>query len=304
MRKQILALMLFACAPISAFSGALFTWRLVGQEPVLSVPLSTKEQVFENSPLICTKNGTCDLKRVFLRTEDYDIPKNPAIPNEITIQSTNMLAGFVTDDIDSLTHYSFVQFARGCMWQSYANENGGVETEFAVVRDFQGISRIQHILPNWMVDTNDTDPVYSSDGEPNGRHYFLQLADPIPKWIPDRQGKLFGEERPTIPFAYVTDAPGPATYSPSLLNAVNMSLEFRMCLFKTTDVPLNVSGVDVGAAKAVVCFNWESKFVFDHKELVFKSPKGIHEECKRKFIERERQFHLEQLKKMQSAPAK
>ncbi len=304
MRRQILALILFACAPISALSGSLFTWRLVGQGQVLSVPLSSREQVYENPPLICAKNGTCDLKRVFLRTEDYDIPTNPAIPNDITIRSTNMLAGFVTDEIDSLTHYSFVQFARGCMWQSYADEKGEVETEFGVVRDFQGISRIQHILPEWTVDTNDTDPVYSSGGEPDGRHYFLQWADPIPKWIPDRQGKLFGEERPTIPFAYVTDAPGPATYSPAFLNAVNMSLEFRMCLFKTTDVPFIVNGLDVNTKKAVVCFDWESKFVFDHKELVFKNPKSIHAECKRKFTERERRFHLQQLKKKELPPAK
>lgn len=263
----------------------------------LIVTLSRGEQSFENSPLLCEQNDTCDLSKVIFRKEDYLIPPTPSMSNDVTIQSTRMLAGMVTKNIPALTRYLFVQFTIGCMWFSSLDEKLKLDTEFGVLRNYLGISLIQHVFPRWVVDTNDADPAYGTHPSEVNRHYYLQSAEAIPTWIPDRQGKLYGEQLPTIPFGYVTDAPGPAYYSPEHKTAVNMSLEYKTCLFKAVDVPLITNGVDVDIKNAVVCFNWESKFVFDHIDSTFKSPKGIHDECRRPFAVHEKKFYLWQLQK-------
>lgn len=294
--KNIAAkLLLFVLAPMPALGATLPGWEFRNVTSELIVPLSTQEQTFENSRLTCAKNDTCDLEKVIFRKENYLIPPTPAVPDDNTVQGTRILAGFLTDEISALTRYLFVQFTRGCMWHSYLDNDMKVETEFGVLRDFLGISYIQHNFPNWVVDTNDTDPAYATNPSQANRHYFLQHGKTIPAWIPSNQGKLFGEERPVIPFGYVTDAVGPAYYSPVFKMAVNASLEFKTCLFKAIDVPLVTNGADVDIDKALVCFSWDSKFVFDHREIVFKSQKGIDRECARPFNVREKRFHLYQL---------
>lgn len=248
------------------------------------------EREFINSPVTCKINGTCDLKRVIMRSQNFSITRDPNEPNDAWIHGTQILAGLETDTIDHLTNYAFVQFIRGCMWYSQ-DQNGQIVTEFGVVRNFLGIKRIQHILPRWVVDTDDIDPVYGADRETGNRHYFLQSLDKIPSWIPGSQGKLFGEEPFTIPFGYVTDHPGPALYEPKHKQARNMSLEFEMCLFKTADVPATTNGIDIDKTKALVCFPWEAKHVFDHRTQVFHTGGEISKECKRPFTAREKFYH-------------
>lgn len=286
---------LFLCALIPACALAeTLPARSIKKPKELTVSLARDQQVFENSPAICAKNDTCDLKRVIFRREDYMIPPDDLANADVIVQSTRTFAGMITQEVDDLLRYSFVQYTRGCMWYSYATPNGGVETEFGVLRNFLGISQLQHIFPNWVVDTNDLDPIYGA-GELGNRHYFVQSAPEIPAWIPNKQGKLLGEVTPTIPFGYVTDMTGPAYYSFALEMATNMSLEFKTCLFKTADVPLQTNGIDVDIGKAVVCFPWESKFVFDHNAREYKSPQGIHSECRRPFNPREKNIHLQRL---------
>ncbi|OGZ06455.1 MAG: hypothetical protein A2845_06065 [Candidatus Lloydbacteria bacterium RIFCSPHIGHO2_01_FULL_49_22] len=291
MHKSLLTLLLLSSAPILSLGSTVPAWELVGQKTGVSRPLWTKEITFENPQSTCAKNDTCDLKKIIFRTEDYVLPADPLVDGDPVIQSTHLFAGLVTSDVAALTRYSFVQFTRGCMWQSYMNDKNEVETEFGVLRDFLGITRIQHVFPSWVVDTSDTDPAYATVSEFGDRHYLLQHAKAIPSWIPDRQGKLFGENRPVIPFGYVTDTPGPAYYSPNMKMAVNMSLEFRMCVFKTIDVPLVTNGTDLDSKKALMCFDWESKFVFDHFAIEFKKQKNINAECARPFNAREENYH-------------
>ena len=121
----------------------------------LSIPLSIGEQTFENSSDICGKNETCDLKKVIFRKEDYLIPPVHLLIDDDTIQSTRVLVGFITNEIADLTRYAFVQFTRGCMWHSYVNDRGVLDTEFGVLRNFLGIKQLQHVFPRWVVDSDD-----------------------------------------------------------------------------------------------------------------------------------------------------
>lgn len=297
MRKLLFALFLLAVAPIHTFGSVVPAWGVVGQKTGISRLLSTREFTFENPRSTCIENDTCDLEKIIFRMEDFINPLDPLVEDDVVIQGTRLFAGLATSDIPALTRYVFVQFTRGCMWHSYQNDNNEIETVFGVVRDLLDMRRIAHVIPDWVVDTNDADPVYATAPDLTGRHHLLQHTETIPSWIPDRRKKLFGEERPVIPFGYVTDMPGPAYYSPNSKNAVNMSLEFRMCIFKTTDVPLVTNGTDLDLKKAITCFDWDSKFVFDHSALQFKREKNINAECARPFNAHEENYRLYRLKK-------
>jgi len=259
--------------------------RKTQQNDTRAIPLTQEEKVFDNSSPDCQKNNTCDLKRVIFRKEEYIT--SPSEPMDIEIHGTRMLLGYKTANVAALLDYVVVQFTCGCMWYSHpADDKKDLRdvTEFGIIR-YQLGEKMQHVFPNLAVDSVDSDPAYGS-GEGN-RHYYVQWAKSTPEWIPDRQGKLIGEELPTFPFAFVTDMPGPAFYSQRLLYATNMSLEYKTCVFKTTDVPLKTNGTDLSTEKAIVCFDWESKFAYNHATQRFEHHKGIHPECKRPFSLRE-----------------
>jgi hypothetical protein len=250
-----------------------------------TVSLVREEKIFENTLSNCAKNDTCDLKRVIFRKEEYVTP--PSDPMDIDIHGTRILLGYKTANVSALLDYVVVQFTRGCMWFSHQSADPNDQknvTEFGIVREQLG-EKMQHVFPVFSVDSVDSDPVYGS-GE-HDRHYYVQWAKSVPEWIPARQGKLIGEELPTFPFGYITDMPGPAFYSQRLSYATNMSLEYKTCVFKTKDVPVKTNGSDVSTEKAIVCFDWESKFAFNHITQRFEHHKGIHPECKRPFSVRE-----------------
>ena len=299
MRHLFIALFAFACASVSA-------QRVFSSTPTIS--LGTGGQTFENTKEECAKNDTCDLKQIFFRKEDYFMPADTAELSDPIIYGTKMIAGYITHDVEQLTNYLFVQFNRGCMWYSHLDEaKQHIVTEFGIVREYLGVRKTQNVFPEWVVDTNDNDPAATS-GEVGNRHFLLQWSEKVPLGIPNVQGNLFGEKRPTIPFGYITDMPGPAVYAPGIGQARNMSLEFKTCLFKTKDVSLVTNGHDVDVTRAVFCINWESKFVYDHKQQKFETPKGIHQECGREWTVREKfvreHSNEKELKILEDTPAK
>ena len=260
----------------------------------LLTPISTGEQIYTNPRDTCAQLQTCDLETIIFRKMEYVIAleQNPESDDSL-IYGTKMFSGYVTERASDLPKYLFVQLTRGCMWYSYVDDAGVLRTEFGIVRGFLNRSRAQHHFPDWVIDSTDDDPAYSSDTETHNRHYYLQLSKEIPQWIPDRSGALYGEERAQIPFGYITDAPGPATYTPASGQATNMSLEYKTCLLKTSDVPIRVAGTALNVDNAVACFPWEAKRVYDHKRGEFTTHRGIHQECMRPFTPREEWFRKE-----------
>jgi hypothetical protein len=284
--RRILIPLIFSAGAVCAHENPMLNIRQ-GARGLMS------EYIFNNVQPRCAPNNTCDLEKIIFRKRNFE---STIEEDGLRIVGTEMFIGMVARDIPTLKKYYFVQFTRGCMWDSYLNDDGSILTEFGVLRNFQGLQRIQHVIPRWAVDSVDTDPVYGSGGEGSSRHYFLQTTDSIPEDIPLSQGKLMGEEDPTIPFAYITDSPGPATYYQPLKWAKNMSLEYRVCLFRAGDVPVDGVGLDV--QNAIACFEWESKNVFDHTTLKFATGGEIHKECRRPFNAGEKRFHL-----LQTEPA-
>lgn len=313
--KKVLAWAILALpAALSLFSGGVSanheSWHKEGlthrREGLLVTPLSIIEKRIVIPRKGCKARGDCDLKEIVFFEEDDDLPIDPRVPGDFPARSTFFMAGIETETVDALTNYVFVQFVRGCIWTSIKNPDGSMTTRFNVNRDHLG-KRTHYVHRDWVVDSMDREPVYSAYGEGGDRHYFLQWSDPRPRWIPRGTQNLWkrgahhenGEHTPTVPFGFVTDSPEPiATFHSANLDeqvlagapgkALNRSLQFKMCLYRTSDVPLITDGTTKGFGVPIACHEWRSSHVFDHDRGVFTSPSGIHGQCSRPFSDEEK----------------
>lgn len=256
----------------------------------------TREEVYTPSKEECRKSDTCDLKQVIFRVQDIFMPKEDK--DDIALYWTKMYASYVTNALSSIEKYAFVQFIRGCVFTSEMLPGGEVVTHLNVIRRHMDTPEeptlFRHL--DWVIDSEDADPVYSSGpGLSGNRHFFLQWTTPPGDWDPDlAQGNLYGEERPKLPQVYVTDFPMPARHDPDG-SVRNSSLEFRVCLYKTADVPLATRGSDINFAAPIRCFEWNQSFVYNHEKNSWERPTGVVAECKRPFT-KEEEKQLEALK--------
>src|SRR3989344_3129306 len=100
---------------------------------VLSIPVfaqkngeprvtSRSRQVFNNTD--CVKTNTCDLVRVLYEAEDYEILVDGSMS-----YGTRLFAHYSVNTIDNLENYAFVQFIKGCQYDSY--DTGEVSTSIS-----------------------------------------------------------------------------------------------------------------------------------------------------------------------------
>jgi len=294
----------FLLAMFSALSNASST-SLKQKKPdqelgrgLLTTPLSISEQKISFPRDGCEARDDCDLKEIVFYREDNEFPIDPSIQEDSLARGTWFMAGIETTTVAALKKYAFVQFIRGCMWNSMKKPDGPVSTWFAISRKHLG-ERTHFVHRDWVVDSEDLEPVSTADGENGDRHYFLQWTDPRLQWIPMQQQKLFGEETPTIPFGFVVDALEPLAMfwpndslngKPDMFSgkAINRSLEFQKCLYRTNDVPKITDGSTRGFGEPIACGSWRSSHVYDYDRGMFTSPPGIAEECKRPFSDEEK----------------
>jgi hypothetical protein len=267
------------------------------------IPLYTSEKRIQIPREGCVERNDCDLKEIIFFVEDYEFPIDPSVDENVLMRGTKFMAGIETTNVAALQNYVFVQFIRGCMWNSQQEADGSITTSFSIARTYLG-KRTHFVHREWTVDSVDLDPAYSTEEENADRHFAWEWSDPRPTWIPSRQQKLFGEETPTVPFGFVMDSPEPlATFRPAnpsepavstlLGRATNRSLEFRMCVYRASDVPVVTDGTPSGLGEPIACYNWRSTHVYDYDRGAFVSPEGIHAECSRPFNETEE--HIEEL---------
>lgn len=248
----------------------------------------THEEVYVQSPEECAKFDSCDLKQIIFRTNDGSLKRDNSA--DLDMYWTKMYASYVTKTLADIENYAFVQFIRGCVFSSEVLPDGTVATYFNVIRTHidvpDGKMLFRH--SDWVIDSNDEDPVYSSDLSYSAdRHFFAQWTTPHGAWDPDLvQGNLYGEKRPAFPQVYVTDLPSPAVRFPDGV-AQNASLEFRICLYKTADIPRRAMGSNIDFAQPIKCFEWNESFVYDHGAQSWERPIGVVAECRRPLTENE-----------------
>src|ERR1043166_889721 len=211
------------------------------------------KQIFSNPD--CRSTGTCDLKRFTLTTSVYEVwfsdePTRPTYANGVIME-------YETNSVDTLEKYAIVQFKKGCVFSTSKDAHGKVTRNMdKSVVSFE--EDIPFCFPQWVIDSQDTDPAYNSDPE-HGRFYYLRWNDPGS--YDDRTERHYGTEKPTIPVVYMTDYPGGAFVGRSEVK--NVALEFKTCIYKAADVPTKTRRDRIGFARPITCFGWQNVYVYD-----------------------------------------
>ncbi len=215
--------------------------------------LSETKQVFLNP--VCGSTDTCDLKRFTLTTSVYEVwfsddPNHPTYGNSVIME-------YETDSVDALEKYAIVQFKKGCVFHSSKNSEGKIVRNINDVVPSFG-ETIPFCFPQWVIDSQDTDPAYNSDPEV-GRFYLLRWNKPGS--YDDRTQKFYGAEKPKIPVVYMADHPSGAFVAG--IGVKNVALEFNTCIYKASNVPAETRRDNINFAKPVTCFEWQNVYVYD-----------------------------------------
>ena len=195
----------------------------------------------------CQAKDDCAAREFAIVAEDYRVLIDGSYS-----YGTRMRARYRTDFVGDLEDYVVVQFLRGC--QFYGRQDGRPGSPIVVER--QG-RHVPFRFPTWVVDSYDADPVYNSvPGEPRHAYY---------RWL-DARGveRRYGQARPPRPELFVRDHPGVAHYNADAREASNIALQFKTCLFRARDVPVD-GALDASLLPAALsCLDWESSLVYDH----------------------------------------
>jgi hypothetical protein len=223
--------------------------------------LSETKRVFSNSE--CRSTGSCDLKRFTLTVSVYEVwfsddPDHPTYGNGVIME-------YETDSVDALERYAIVQFKRGCVFYSAKNNEGKITRNLGDIVPSFG-EDIPFCFPGWVIDSQDTDPVYNSDPE-YGRFYLLRWNKPGS--YDHRTHKFYGAKKPEIPVVYMVDYPAGAFVTGT--GVKNVALEFNTCIYRASDVPAEARREDIYFAKAINCFQWQNVYVYDFDQSRFRT---------------------------------
>jgi hypothetical protein len=223
--------------------------------------LSETNQVFLNPD--CRATDTCDLKRFTLTSLVHEIwfSDDPNYPTH----GNGAIMEYETDSLAAIEKYTIVQFVKGCVFTSTRNQQGKITRDIRYGVSSFGES-IPLCFPEWVIDSQDTDPAYNSDPE-YGRFYLL-------RWNAagshdERTQKYYGVEKPKTPIVYVTDYPAGAFVTAT--GVKNAALEFRSCIYKARDVPVETRRENINFAKPISCFEWQNVYVYDFDKGQFQT---------------------------------
>ncbi|MDO8504334.1 MAG: hypothetical protein Q7S36_00575 [Candidatus Liptonbacteria bacterium] len=220
--------------------------------------------VFENSD--CEKTKSCSLKRVEYIVEDYKV----GIGDEYTY-GAQFFARYETDAVNNLEDYVFVQFIRGCMYWSRV-KNG------AIVRDYSinygsATDNVVFNFSDWIVDTDNPDPVYSATAPGMPRHALARWNLVYGSLDPETS-RIYARECPRFPELYIVDNPSGA-YVKKNGEAKNVSLQFKTCIYKTSDVPEALLPGGPGLGEPLNCHLWNISWVYNHALHAYEHPETL-----------------------------
>lgn len=216
----------------------------------------------------CQSSQTCDLSGVDYLSEDYLIEVH-----DKNHYGTRFYARYRTESIDNLEKYVFVNFIKGCVYESIPNNKDPKMLVNYVKEQYGDWEPFRY--EQWTIDSLDTDPSYFSvPGLP--RHFFYRWNS-VPGSFSQETEKIYGLEKPDRPELYIIDHPGTAFFSNN--RAKNISLKFKTCLFRAEDVPHEVNASINNFAQPVNCYYWESSFVYNHEAEKYEYPIEISSAC-------------------------
>jgi hypothetical protein len=215
------------------------------------VVLDSRSQVFQNSD--CRKTASCGLKRVEWVVENYKV----GVGDQYNY-GTRFYARYATDALNHLEDYAFVQFIRGTVFFTRIRNGRERPEDTAYVYHFGKYKPFD--FHHWVVDSDSADPIYSSI--PDGPRFFLCRWNLVPGSFDSTTARFYGQAPcPDLPEMYVSDHPGTAFESHG--RAKNISLEFRTCIYRTSDVPRSIAPTDTDFAAPLACYGWNSSFLYN-----------------------------------------
>jgi hypothetical protein len=223
--------------------------------------IAERKEVFSNPD--CQLTGSCDLKRFTVTKVEYEVwfsddPINPTYGNGVIIE-------YETESVAALENYAVVQFKKGCVFHSSRNGAGKVDRNISDVVPSFG-ETIPFCFRHWVIDSQDSDPAYNSDPD-YGRHYLLRWNKPGS--YDNRTQKFYGAQKPRRPILYMTDYPAGAFVTGTGVR--NVSLEFKTCIYKASEVPAETSRDDIHFARPLACFDWQNVYVYDFAKASFQT---------------------------------
>jgi len=223
--------------------------------------LSETKQVFLNPD--CRATDTCDLKRFTLTSLVHEIwfSDDPNYPTH----GNGAIMEYETDSVDTIEKYAIVQFVKGCVFESLKNRQGKIIKNINYGVSSFGES-IPLCFPEWVIDSQDTDPAYNSDPE-YGRFYLLRWNEPGS--YDNRTQQYYGAKKPNHPVVYMTDYPAGAFVTGT--GVKNAALEFKTCIYKASDVPTATRRDNIKFAKPITCFEWQNVYVYDFDKGKFQT---------------------------------
>jgi hypothetical protein len=223
--------------------------------------LSDTKKDFLNSD--CRWTASCDLKRFTLTTSVYEVwfsddPNYPTYGNSVIME-------YQTDSVAALENYAIVQFKKGCVFYSSKTRAGKIGSKIADIVPSFG-ENVPFCFPNWVIDSQDTDPAYNSDPE-LGRFHLLRWNKPGS--YDERTQKFYGPQKPIRPVVYMADHPSGAFVSG--IGVKNVALEFNTCIYKASEVPEETRRDDINFATPLTCFGWQNVYVYDFDKEKFQT---------------------------------
>jgi len=245
----------------------------------LTETLSTRRDTWAPNPATCAAAGTCSL-REFGIVEMKKRFRMRGEPLAIANHMSDLRIILRTNTVEQIRDYGVVQWIRGCQF-STSWDGQQVTTAFSISRDHMG-RPITFRHRDWEVDTDSADPVYHSF---DGDRFALWRWNANPASL-EAEGSTYTHFRePPHPRVFFTDMPGShfrsATVYNGIQNATNSSLEFKVCVFKITDLPTatDARGSNIDETKALACHRWSDSQIYDFRAQDMKHPVGIDPRC-------------------------
>lgn len=230
----------------------------------------------------------CGIEKVFFHVVPYS---ESVEENKYGIHGTLLYAGFEAKSWEEAQKYGFVQYIRGCTFESIKNKDGTIGKRVGEAIYHLG-KRVTFAIPDWSFDANTLDPLYygpseEDEGLAGGRLSLYRWTSRVGAFT-KRQSKALHEilEMPAEkhkqfkPRLFVIDTPSAAYHSNTSKAFTNIALEFRMCLYKLQDIPKEVSS-ETKLPEPIFCQNWDSQIEFDFKKgkFVRTTGQGMHAFC-------------------------
>lgn len=234
--------------------------------------LSSNKVILVNEQ--CKSTDSCNLLNIKLHVEDIKLTSRGEVQ-----YGTRALLSYETKKIEYLEDYGIVQFIRGC--QFHTTESGDVYGG-AAVPAFFGKKYYPYRFENWVIDSLDRDPLYNSwvpKNKSHSRHDLYRWSMEGPSF--DSEGdRYFWKERPARAELYVTDRPGVTSYDSKFKRAKNISLQYKSCVYKMEDIKPVMGPRDLDFQDALVCVDWDSSFIYNHKMNKFEKSREVDSFCK------------------------